>query len=73
MLKEWYYTQQDSSKWREFVLVVNKIKVFTVNNKNLNLANYWRKFPPLTAILLGVVPFFKHMQYCRVDSKLGYI
>jgi len=30
-LKEWCYTQQDGSKWREFVLVVSKIKVFTVN------------------------------------------
>ena len=30
-LKEWYYAQQDSSKWREFMLVVSKIKVFTIN------------------------------------------
>ena len=31
MLKEWYYAQQDGSKWREFALVINKIKVFTIN------------------------------------------
>ena len=31
VLKEWYYAQQDSSKWREFAPVVNKIKVFTVD------------------------------------------
>ena len=31
VLKEWYYTQQNSSKWREFALVVSKIKVFTVD------------------------------------------
>ena len=31
-LKEWCYTQQDSSKWREFAPVINKIKVFTVNS-----------------------------------------
>ena len=32
VLKEWYYTQQNGSKWREFVLVVSKIKVFTVDS-----------------------------------------
>ena len=31
-LKEWYYAQQDSSKWREFAPVINKIKVFTINS-----------------------------------------
>ena len=31
VLKEWYYAQQDGSKWREFALVVSKIKVFTVD------------------------------------------
>ena len=31
MLKKWCYTQQNGSKWREFALVVSKIKVFIVN------------------------------------------
>ena len=31
VLKEWYYAQQNGSKWREFAPVVNKIKVFTVD------------------------------------------
>ena len=30
-LKKWCYAQQNGSKWWEFVSVVSKIKVFTIN------------------------------------------
>jgi hypothetical protein len=42
-----------------------------ISGKDLNFINSWRKFLPFAPILLGVAPFFKYMQRCKVDGKLG--